>query len=163
MNSTHVLKRLLFSGLLLAATGSALAADVGVSVSIGQPGFYGRIDIGDYPYPQPRLIYSNPIIVHRHADVYYEPLYLRVPPGHAKNWKRYCGRYNACGHPAYFVQDNWYRNEYAPMYRERHDYGRYDRDGRYDRGDRDNRYDRNEGRGDDGRRNHGNGHGRGRD
>jgi len=144
MKSTHVLKRLLFSGLLLAATGSALAADVGVSISVGQPGFYGRIDIGDYPYPQPRLIYSNPIIVHRHADVYYEPLYLRVPPGHAKNWRRYCGRYNACGQPAYFVQDNWYRNEYAPVYRERHGYGHYGRDN--DRYDRDNdRY----GRGDD--------------
>jgi hypothetical protein len=27
-------------------TDSAQAADVGVSVSVGQPGFYGRIDIG---------------------------------------------------------------------------------------------------------------------
>lgn len=155
MNSMHVLKRFLISGLLLAASGSALAADVGVSISVGQPGFYGRIDIGDYPYPQPRLIYSNPIIVHRHADVYYEPLYLRVPPGHAKNWKRYCGRYNACGHPAYFVQDSWYRNEYAPVYRERHRHGGYDRDDRYDRGDRDGRYDRN-----DHREGRGNGHGK---
>jgi hypothetical protein len=29
-------------------TAPALAADVGVSVSIGQPGFYGQLDIGDY-------------------------------------------------------------------------------------------------------------------
>jgi len=159
MNSMHVLKRFLFSGLLLAASGSALAADVGVSISVGQPGFYGRIDIGDYPYPQPRLIYRNPIIVYPHPGVYYEPLYLRVPPGHAKNWKRYCGRYNACGHPAYFVQDHWYRNEYAPVYRERHGHGngRYDRDDRYDRRDGDGRYDRDDRR--DGR---GNGHGNGK-
>ena len=34
----------------------AAAADVGVSVSVGQPGFYGRIDIGSYP--QPRLVYA---------------------------------------------------------------------------------------------------------
>jgi hypothetical protein len=93
----HVLKRFLISGLLLAASGTALAADVGVSISVGQPGFYGRIDIGDYPYPQPRLIYSNPIIVHRHPGVYYEPLYLRVPPGHAKKletplWSLQCLR-----------------------------------------------------------------------
>ena len=36
---------------VVAITTPALEADVGVSVSIGQPGFYGRIDIGDYPYP----------------------------------------------------------------------------------------------------------------
>jgi hypothetical protein len=36
MNSMHVLKRFLISGLLLAASGSALAADVGVSISVGQ-------------------------------------------------------------------------------------------------------------------------------
>ena len=35
-------------GLTMATlVGSALATDVGVSVSIGQPGFYGRIVMGD--------------------------------------------------------------------------------------------------------------------
>ena len=169
MKSMHIFKRLLISGLLLGASGAALAADVGVSISIGEPGFYGRIDIGDYPYPRPRLIYNSPIIVHRHADVYYEPLYLRVPPGHAKNWKRYCGRYDACGYPVYFVQDSWYRNEYVPIYRQRHGYyDRYDRDDRhehndyYNRDDRDNRGDRRDRH--EGGRGHGNGKGgRGRD
>jgi len=33
----------------------ALAADVGISVSIGQPGFYGQLDIGEFPAP--RVIY----------------------------------------------------------------------------------------------------------
>jgi len=37
---------------LAAGTAPALATDVGVSVSIGQPGFYGRLDIGGYPQPQ---------------------------------------------------------------------------------------------------------------
>lgn len=109
-----------FAGLLMLASSSVFATDVGVSISIGQPGFYGRIDIGDYPYPQPRVIYQKPIIIHRHAEVY-EPIYLRVPPGHAKNWSRYCSRYHACGQPVYFVQDHWYHNEYAPIYRERHE------------------------------------------
>ena len=164
MSNIRALKRLLISGLLLATSGTALAADVGVSISVGQPGFYGRIDIGDYPYPVPRVIYSRPIMVHRHVDVY-EPLYLRVPPGHAKNWSRYCGRYDACDYPVYFVQDSWYHNEYVPVYRERHyGHGSYnrgydgDRDHRYDRGDRDERGDRGD-RGD--RRERGNGHGRG--
>lgn len=98
---------------------SALAADVGVSVSVGQPGFYGRIDIGDYPYPQPQVIYSQPRVVER---VYIErdPVYLRVPPGHRKNWGKHCRQYNACGERVYFVQDNWYQREYVPHYQEYH-------------------------------------------
>lgn len=127
MKKSNILKRLLFSAFLLSSCGVILADDVGVSISIGQPGFYGRIDIGDYPYPMPRVIYSRPIIVHRHTDVY-EPIYMRVPPGHAKHWHRYCGRYDACDYPVYFVRDNWYHNEYVPIYRERHE--RHYSDGR---------------------------------
>jgi hypothetical protein len=97
----------------------AIAAEVGVSVSIGQPGFYGRIDIGDYPYPQPRVIYPQPRVVER-VYVEHEPIYLRVPPGHARNWRKYCYKYNACGERVYFVQDSWYNHEYAPRYREQH-------------------------------------------
>jgi len=40
---------------LVIMTTPALAADVGVSVGIGQPDFYGQIDIGNYS--QPQLIY----------------------------------------------------------------------------------------------------------
>ncbi|PKO46784.1 MAG: hypothetical protein CVU29_04760 [Betaproteobacteria bacterium HGW-Betaproteobacteria-22] len=119
-----LLKRVLISAFLLCTANISTAADVGVSISIGQPGFYGHIEIGDYPYPQPRVIYKKPIVVHRHVDVY-EPVYLRVPPGHAKNWPRYCSHYHACSQPVYFVQDSWYQHEYAPIYRERH-HGSYD-------------------------------------
>jgi hypothetical protein len=44
--------RLLFATMLVTTSLSfqAVTADVGVSVSIGQPGFYGRIDLGDVPY-----------------------------------------------------------------------------------------------------------------
>ena len=73
---------------------SVLAADVGVSVSVGQPGFYGRIDMGDYPYPQPRVIYRQPRVIER-VYVEREPIYMRVPPTHAKNWRKHCHRYNA--------------------------------------------------------------------
>ncbi len=148
MKSMNILKRFLISGFLLAATNTALAADVGVSISVGQPGFYGRIDIGDYPYPQPRVIYSRPVIIHRHVDVY-EPIYLRVPPGHAKNWSRYCNRYDACGQPVYFVEDSWYHNDYVPLYRERYD-------DHYRGGDEHD----NRGRGHDRGNGHGRGHGR---
>ncbi|MGV8991568.1 MAG: hypothetical protein ACOH1Q_09235 [Thiobacillus sp.] len=101
----------------LAAAAPALAADVGVSISIGDPGFYGRIDIGDYP--QPRLIYREPRVIYREAAR--EPIYLRVPPGHAKNWRKHCRKYDACGERVYFVQDSWYNQVYVPRYQERHD------------------------------------------
>jgi hypothetical protein len=134
--------------LSLGAALPALAADVGVSINIGQPGFYGRIDIGSFP--QPEVVYSEPVIIER-TRVIHEPLYLRVPPGHQKNWKRYCGRYGACGRPVYFVRDDWYNNVYAPQYRERHrdhdDHGHDD----HDRGH------------DDHDRGHGKGHGHGHD
>jgi len=149
MNKTNILKHFLIAGFMLASASTAFAADVGVSISVGQPGFYGQIDIGDYPYPQPRVIYREPIIVHRHVDVY-EPMYLRVPPGHYKNWKRHCNRYHACGRQVYFVQDRWYRDDFAPRYRERrHGHGDYDDYG-YDRGGRDrhdHRHDNRHGRG----------------
>ena len=135
----------------IAFTAPANAADVGVSVTIGQPGFYGRIDIGDYPYPQPRVIYQQPRIVERVYDER-EPIYLRVPPGHARNWPRFCHRYNACGERVYFVQDSWYENEYVPQYREHHgDHREYDNDRRDEH--RDDYYDdhRDEDHGNSGR------------
>lgn len=107
-------------------TASALqAADVGVSVSVGQPGFYGQIDIGNYP--RPVLISPQPIVIQRPVSVVYDPIYLHVPPVHAKRWGSYCGRYNACNRPVYFVQDRWYNDVYVPEYRGRH--GNHDRGG----------------------------------
>jgi hypothetical protein len=92
---------------------AAQAADVGVSINISQPGFYGRIDVGRAPSPM--VIYPQPIIIEqRPVAVVRQPIYLRVPPGHERNWGKYCNRYGACGQPVYFVQDNWYRDVYAP-------------------------------------------------
>jgi hypothetical protein len=109
--SNHLLGLLL----CMAALTQASAADVGVSVNISQPGFYGRIDIGRVPGPT--VIYPQPIIIEQHpVTVVRQPIYLRVPPGHEKNWGTHCRRYNACGQPVYFVQDNWYREVYAPRY-----------------------------------------------
>jgi hypothetical protein len=98
-------------------TTPALAADVGVSISIGQPGFYGRLDIGDYP--QPQVIYRQPMAIER-VPMDRPPIYLRVPPGHAKNWRKHCHEYNACGERVFFVQNNWYNREYAPRYQREH-------------------------------------------
>lgn len=111
------MKRYLSALLVAAASTVALAADVGVSVSIGQPGFYGRIDIGNAPPPV--LIYPQPVIIQRvHAAP--PPIYLRVPPGHAQKWSKHCQKYDACGRPVYFVKDDWYNNVYVPHYRQVH-------------------------------------------
>ncbi|MBA2722933.1 MAG: hypothetical protein H0U56_08555 [Methylibium sp.] len=97
---------LLAAALSLAAP--AFAADVGVSVEISQPGVYGRVDIGRYP--QPQVIVAQPIFVQRPTVVVQrpDPVYLWVPPGHRKNWKKHCRDYSACGVPVYFVKDDWY-------------------------------------------------------
>ncbi len=145
------MKRFLILAAIAAATVTtpALAADVGVSVSIGEPGFYGRLDIGGYP--QPQVIYRQPVIVER--EVSGPPIYMRVPPGHAKNWRKHCREYNACGERVYFVQDSWYSREYVPRYQEQH------RDRRDDR--RGNNWNDGKGKGNDnGKGNNGRGNGR---
>lgn len=113
--------------LALLACAPALAADVAVSVDIGEPGFYGRIDIGSYP--RPRVLFPTPVVIHAiPARVVREPLYLRVPPGHEKHWAKHCAEYDACGVPVFFVESGWYTGVYAPAYRARH--GRPDKPGK---------------------------------
>ncbi|MBT9569160.1 MAG: hypothetical protein IV085_12780 [Thiobacillus sp.] len=141
------MKRFLFAAVLAVAALPVSAADVGVSINIGQPGFYGRIDIGDYP--QPRLIYREPRVIQR--VTVREPIYLHVPPGHAKNWRKHCHKYDACGERVYFVQDNWYNQVYVPQYQERHHGSRDKHDKnrgeeRHDRRDSRERHDHDRGR-----------------
>lgn len=123
MTSTRTLAGLgatVAAALLLGLSAApARAADVGISIGISQPGVYGRIDIGRFPnpvvvVPQPVIIaapppppvYQQPGRVVAVAPA--QPVYLWVPPGHQKNWRKHCGRYNACGVPVYFVKDEWY-------------------------------------------------------
>jgi hypothetical protein len=87
------------------------------------PGVYGRIDIGNFP--QPRIVYPQPVIIAPGpVAVYQQPVYLYVPPGHQKNWAKHCYRYNACGQPVYFVQEEWVRERYDEHRDDRHDNGR---------------------------------------
>jgi hypothetical protein len=105
--------------LALFASAPALATDVSVSVAIGDPRFYGQIEIGSFP--KPRLIFPTPIVIQViPAGVVREPRYLRVPPGHEKHWDKHCAKYNACGVPVYFVEDDWYNTVYAPAYKAKH-------------------------------------------
>ena len=137
----------------------ARAQNVSVGVTItGEvvPGVYGQVVLGNSPPPQ--LVYAQPVIAQPVVvaqPVPVEPIYLHVPPGHAKHWRKHCREYNACDRPVYFVRSP----EYAPgfnmeRWRAEHEHGHHgerehegrdrgeheDRDrGNHDRGDHDDR------------------------
>lgn len=150
------MKKLFYAISLALLPAIATAQDVGVNVTIGQPGFYGQIILGDAPPPE--LISPRPVIVIP-GPVVQPPIYLRVPLAHQRHWRRYCHRYHACGRRVYFVRDRWYNNVYVPHYRRHqreyreHRFERRrhtDRDHRFERDRRDERRGRHrEGRGRD--------------
>jgi hypothetical protein len=101
------MKRILIAMMitLIAAT-AANASDVGVSVSIGQPGFY--MNIGNVPppavYAHPVVVRPAPVVVYRTAPVVVaRPVYAHVPPGHAKHWYR-----DHHGYPVHYGHDGRY-------------------------------------------------------
>jgi hypothetical protein len=109
------MRKILCAALFGACVTPVFAGDVGVSITIGQPGFYGQIDIGNVP--QPQLVYPQPVVIQRSPEfVSAPPIYLHVPPGHEKHWSKHCAEYRACGRPVFFVRDDWYNNEYVPRY-----------------------------------------------
>jgi hypothetical protein len=153
-----------FIALALAATVAApvfASTNVGVSIGINQPGAYGRIDIGNYP--QPAVVYAQPVIIAPPpVAIERRPIYLYVPPAHQHDWRRYCGRYQACGQPVYFVRTPAYGHaDWGPGPGRAYERGDDRRDERRDErrgdgGDRDWRDQRGHGG-----RDHGRGHGRG--
>ena len=96
--------------LFLAALPAAHAADADVRVIVSsevRPGVYGRVEIGSAPPPP--VVFAQPIVAVRPVQpVVVQPVYLHVPPGHAKHWAKHCARYNACGVPVYFVKSAEY-------------------------------------------------------
>ncbi len=138
------------AALAAAALSAQAGTNVGVSISVVQPGVYGRIDIGNTAPPP--VVYAQPMVIAPGpVAVVQRPIYLYVPPGHQKHWGKYCGRYNACGQPVYFVQERWVRDRYD----ERRN-GPPQRGGDWDHG-------RDDGPGHGNGNGNGHGHGRGHD
>jgi hypothetical protein len=138
------LQSIAFASLLLGSM-AAHAGTPSISVTVSgevAPGVYGEVQVGTAPPP---VVYAQPVIIAPmpNHDVG-RPIYLHVPPGHAKNWKRHCRKYNACNRSVYFVKSA----EYEPGYRGRKDKMRRD-EGRDDRRDerRDDRRGEGKGRG----------------
>lgn len=106
------LKRMALVG-MLAQVSIVYAADVDVHVIVSgdvRPGVYGRVELGGAPPPP--LVYAKPVvIVQPPPTVVVQPVYLHVPPGHAKNWSKHCKKYNACGSPVYFVKSEEYETK----------------------------------------------------
>jgi hypothetical protein len=95
------------------------AGDLGLSITVGQPGFFGQISLGNIP--QPQLIYPQSVVIQQVPEfVSAPPIYLHVPPGYEKHWSKHCAQYNACGRRVYFVRDDWYNREYVPRYQNEH-------------------------------------------
>lgn len=129
---------------LVAGAANVLANDLGVSVVVDgevTPGVYGRIELGNVSRPE--LVYSEPrVIVVEEKYRRYKPVYLHVPPGHAKHWDKNCHKYNACNRKVYFVKSAEYSSDY------RHD----------DHGHQSHDHDKN----DKGNKGHGKGNGKGK-
>ncbi len=121
-----IIRSTTFAAIMLASL-SAQAAQPIINLNIGgeiSPGVYGQVQFGNAPPPP--VFYPQPmIIVRQRESARLEPIYLHVPPGHAKNWAKHCREYNACNRPVYFVRSR----EYEPGYRRHKDEGRRDEGG----------------------------------
>jgi hypothetical protein len=123
------MKRLAALAIAVGAAAPAFAgSNVAVSIGINQPGVYGRVDIGAIPAPPP-VVYAQPVVVApAPVAVYQAPIYLYVPVVYQQNWPQYCGRYNACGQPVYFVQERWVRERYRAEHEARERRWKHDDD-----------------------------------
>src|SRR5437899_10520611 len=111
---------------LVAAVPVAGAQLVNVGVTITSeiaPGVYGQVVLGNGPPPP--VVYVQPVLA---APVVVaepvQPIYLHVPPGHAKHWRKHCHEYNACDRPVYFVRSAEYEPGFRmDRWREEHEHG----------------------------------------
>jgi hypothetical protein len=106
----------IFVAIMFAGIGGAHAGDLDIRVMLsGQvaPGVYGQVQLGnDRPPP---VVYAQPMLIEPMAAPP-PPVYLHVPPGHARNWRKHCREYNACNRPVYFVRSQEYEPEYQRHY-----------------------------------------------
>ena len=112
---------------LLAGAGICRAGDLNIHVMLSgevAPGVYGQVQIGGERPPP--LVYAQPMLIVPQRDPP-PPVYLHVPPGHAKNWRKHCHEYNACNRPVYFVRSQEYEPGYVADHGHDHDHD-HDRD-----------------------------------
>ncbi len=133
---------ILIASALAAAATCAEAQNVSVNAVItGQvvPGVYGQVVLGNQPPPP--VLYQQPVVVQPPAVVLgappVEPIYLHVPPGHAKHWSKHCHEYHACNRPVYFVRSAEYepgfdRDRWEREHGHGHEHGDHGEHGHHD-------------------------------
>ena len=140
----RVLASILIVSALAGAATCAQAQNVSVNAVItGEvvPGVYGQVVLGNRPPPP--VLYQQPMVVQPVMGVPPgEPLYLHVPPGHAKHWRKHCHEYHACDRPVYFVRSAEYEPGFDRARWEREhghgkDHGHHDEERDHDHGDHD--------------------------
>ena len=104
--------------MLIAGIGVSRAGDLDINVILsGQivPGVYGQVQLGSGEPPP--VVYAQPVLIEpQYAPP--PPIYLHVPPGHARNWRKHCHEYDACNRPVYFVRSQEYDPEYQRHYQD---------------------------------------------
>ena len=139
--------------MLLVGAGSSYAGGLDIHVLLsGQvaPGLYGQVNIGNERPPP--VVYVQPMLIEP-QEAPPAPIYLHVPPEHARNWRRHCREYNACNRPVYFVRSQEYDPEYQRHYQDHERERELERQRWQDRErdqERDHDHDRGHGRGHDG-------------
>ncbi len=127
--------------LLATGAGATQAGELNIQMLLAgevAPGVYGQVQIGNAPPPP--VVYAQPMIIEPQAREL-PPVYLHVPPGHAKDWRKHCREYHACDRQVYFVRSSEYDRDDRGRDRGR-DHER-DRDREHDRDqDRDREHDR---------------------
>jgi hypothetical protein len=135
--------------IMFAGIGGAHAGDLDIRVMLsGQvaPGVYGQVQLGnDRPPP---VVYAQPMLIER-MEAPPPPIYLHVPPDHARNWRQHCREYHACNRPVYFVRSQEYEPEYQRHYAD-HQRERDEERQRWEDRERDQDRDHGHGRGHDG-------------
>jgi hypothetical protein len=138
----RAIRFVLLSAVASVAVPLAHAQSVSVTATItGEvvPGVYGQVVLGNRPPPP--LVYAQPVVavpVVVAEPVPMEPIYLHVPPGHAKQWRKHCHEYGACNRPVYFVRSAEYEPGYRPGRRhQEHEHGHHGDHGDRDDGRRD--------------------------
>ncbi len=117
-------RNIIFLMASLTASVYSNADDLGVSVILEKevaPGVYGRVELGNNSRPD--LYYAEPVIIVRESNApRYRPVYMHVPPGHAKNWGKHCHKYNACRRPVYFITSAEYVEDDHHHHEDHHDH-----------------------------------------
>lgn len=124
----HLNYLLLITGISI--TGLSQADDLGIKVILEKeiaPGVYGRVELGNDSHPD--VYYEQPrLIVKESKYARSRPVYMHVPPGHAKHWDKHCNKYHACGRPVYFIRSAEYTGyEDAHEHEHNHDHKHHEK------------------------------------